>query len=438
MQGFAPALADRVSGSAQGQAETLPYRRPFGGEPPETGEGFDWRSLAASAAGAAGLAAILGSARFGGRFDQNAKLYREFIRNVSREGAPAVPASTGADWVKRLLGGSWWHGTPATEDVLKKGFAPEYEKMGLRFGEPHGVSVSADPRRASAFGSTGENVLRVWPKVDPKSVLPVWADEAHEPIIKAYMQALEHQPNLNDPRTVRDFLSELNSGGWGMKYAANEMPSRYPHIARQFNQRLSEELEKQGIQGLLYNPHRYNEYEMRILDPRKAVPIEERRFRPSDSLYQYRTKSPMGRFADLKSKRVIAPYDASIPYSMNKSLSEHYAQIPESRVLGIPSFAEAHAAKQVPKNVGQDWAQKMMGPDSYGTGNAPAPTFQGASPNMTIQAKIDLAAAHVNKNMTPNSGEWWYEVGKLLNEEGEMEAAHAAYAVASQKGAKPW
>lgn len=311
-------------------------RRPFGGAPPQDEGVFDWRNLAGAAAGLGGLAAIIGSARFGGPGGQNAKLYREFIRNVTKNAAPAVETERGGEWVKRLLGGSWWHGTPHTDAVLARGFDPTREKMGLRFGEPFGISVSASPRTAASFGVDGRNVLRVWPRVDPKSVLPVWADEAHEPLARSYLAALEA---MHNDKTIRQHLQQLNSGGWGVGYATREMPGQFPEATRLFNKVLSQDLEKQGIQGLLYNPHRYGEHELRVLDPRRAVPIESREIPFIDKQVpaEYdaaKRLAPMHRFADRKHVARNLPYAGSISWSWNRSLSEHYKNISEEQVLG--------------------------------------------------------------------------------------------------------
>ena len=44
-----------------------------------------------------------------------------------------------------------------------------------------------------------------------------------------------------------------------------------------FNQALSQQLQSQGKRGLLYNPRRWDEYEMLMLDPKYVLPVDYRK-----------------------------------------------------------------------------------------------------------------------------------------------------------------
>ena len=324
--------------------EPLPYRRPFGGEPPETG--FSWEKLATAAAGLGSLAAILGSARFG---PKQASMYRDWVRQVARVPAQEMPGGAGGEWVKRLLGGSWWHGANEPEKIIQSGFKPDmFPRMGLRFGEPAGVSLTALPYKATEFSSSGTSPIRVWPNVDPKSVLPAWSDEAAEPIMKAYLAALDTP--YKQGSTIRDLLrrfAEEQGGhaGQGLRYAANQMASRESDAAQHFNRVLSEKLGGQGIQGLIYNPHRYNEYELRVLDPAKAVTMEMRTLPETPSglspfnydvnpYRKWKRAQPMHRFDARKLDRRIKPWLDQVLYDRQKSLSEIYKNIPHEQIIG--------------------------------------------------------------------------------------------------------
>lgn len=396
-------------------------RQPFGAPPPQEG-GFDWRDLAAGAAGLGGLAAIIGSAKFG---PAQARLYRDWVRKVATQGGPAVENAPGGEWVKRLLGGSWWHGTSATpEKILQEGFSPAKAVMGVRFGEPSGVSMSAHPDMAMSFSSDARP-LRVWPNVDPKSVLPIWSQEAADPLLKAYLAALE---TPFQGKSIRDYLRSLNTGGWGVPYAVREMPSNYPQATGAFNTALGKEMEKQGIQGLLYSPHRYNEYELRVFDPKRVIPMEVRSYGDVPTGLDWEAREgwlqrndPYVRFKTLKERKVIEDYRRQIPLQENKSLSDFYKKIPEEKIFGTSMppkhdvewkdlspvdalYAKpVHSAYQELKSQpGLDWAKQMKIPEA-------AHAVVIANPPSALHPAT--------------SDSYWDKISKLLHKHGDHEAA---------------
>ena len=193
-----------------------------------------------------------------------------------------------SDIIKRGLKEPWFHGTPSIGRILgtgeevtrystdalaekvfrsiglatekETGFSPS--KMGaahgIRLGEPSGVSLTRSPQVASGFG----DVLRVGVDIPPSSVGqfvdPEMQRLLREGYTKATTSALE-KFNMS-PAGFQQWLKQAQSGTGGV-------------AVRDINQAMSDYLRQQGVEGIAYNPRRWAEYEMRVLDPKKAVPL---------------------------------------------------------------------------------------------------------------------------------------------------------------------
>lgn len=213
--------------------------------------------------------------------------YRQWMMTAAREAAPHTPMPSG-EWVNRLMRGPWWHGSEAPHKILQEGFAPEKvgKQFQQKFGEPFGVSLSASPYTAKGFitGHVERPILRVWPNVDPKSTLPVWSPEAAGPLHKAYLDALDTKvPHIGGTVGQRLDLRATSMPGksspqFFLEEVINQLRNAEPQTVDAFNRALSANLGKQGVQALLYNPSRYNESELRILDLARAIPMEAREF----------------------------------------------------------------------------------------------------------------------------------------------------------------
>lgn len=263
--------------------------------------------------------------------------YRTWLGRMAREAAPHTPMR-GGEWVNKLFRGPWWHGTPNPETVLKKGFSPtEIGRGGIRFGEPSGVSLSASPYAAEQFAHKPE-VLRVWPNVDPKSVLPVWSQEAAGPLHKAYLQALEGkgihtlQPGASVAEELASHMPpDVRPDTYMLQHAMEGLRSENPELVKAFNEYLARLLRKEGVQGLLYNPRRYGEFELRVLDPHRAVPMESR---PSSSApwEDEAVKAARRRYMMAKQKLLSSQFHEAMPKDI-VSLSDLYKLIDVKRIL---------------------------------------------------------------------------------------------------------
>lgn len=122
-------------------------------------------------------------------------------------------------------------------------------ETGTRLGEPAGVSVTRDPAVARNFG----DILRVGVNVPPSSVGEFVDPEFQRVFKEAYSRAMNLPPKLA--------LREGMTAGYGReKWAA-------------FNQAMTDYLRSKGVEAIRYNPKRWQEFELRVLDPEKAVPL---------------------------------------------------------------------------------------------------------------------------------------------------------------------
>ena len=182
--------------------------------------------------------------------------------------------------IKRGLKEPWFHGSPHAEKILGpkdwghsllnaleearigrgSGFSQEMTGLtsGLRLGEPAGVSLTRSPEVARKFG----DVLRVGVDIPPSSVGqfvdPEMQRLLREGYTKATTGALE-KFNMN-PAGFQQWLKQAQTGTGGV-------------AVKDINQAMSDYLRNQGVEAIAYNPRRWAEYEMRVLDPNKAVPL---------------------------------------------------------------------------------------------------------------------------------------------------------------------
>lgn len=167
------------------------------------------------------------------------------------------------------------------------------QSISNKLGEPAGVSLSFLPTKSKdfakdRFGNQDEYIHRVLPLYGgppTQRVANLMAPEGRMALNDAYDVAANqlispvdfHQiarqfkfspPSMMSPeyveKTIQRGLEEgLSTGHSGVG---------------SFNKALSEQLQSQGYRGLLYNPQRWNEYEMLMLDPKYALPLDYRMF----------------------------------------------------------------------------------------------------------------------------------------------------------------
>lgn len=260
------------------------------------------------------------------------KAYREFRKNIlpqliSRTGSAEKGSPAFEEMLSHLLRGNWFHGTPQgdAQKLLKMGFDPKRTSLAndIRFGEPSGYSITNNPAVARGFG--GDTVVRIQPQVARSEILvPSLTTEdkvMESPLTKAYIAAMK-----NSKVDTSSPFYRVDSGSDWLKYernAANQLEDRlgrrgeigmdefvanwldlftknyekvfgnrdpgnvvlqafralrdmHPRIPTAFNDALSADLMKQGFQAILHNPKRYGEFEMRMLNRERAVPLDLR------------------------------------------------------------------------------------------------------------------------------------------------------------------
>jgi hypothetical protein len=227
--------------------------------------------------------------------------------------------STVPDPADLILRGSWFHGmSDESRNVLSPAMTQLYKtdralklanEFGIpgsthalpsytRFGEPYGISLTASPSIAAKFAAD-ENIHRVMPLYGgppTERTLQLWKPEHQKRFNEAYNEAFNEWLNTGAKRGAEGYTSKHYTLANLIENNArvnllNDIPNNYnpiealatssftPEVAG-FNTQFSQNLQNQGIRGLLYNPRRFGEYEMLMLDPKYAMPLD---YRPAGS-----------------------------------------------------------------------------------------------------------------------------------------------------------
>ncbi len=207
------------------------------------------------------------------------------------------------DPIDQMLRGSLYHGSSQLErDAISKmareinpdkvhhalidaneyGFTKslhDANSISNKLGEPAGVSLSMLPTKAAEFNNVDKEYIH--------RIMPLYGGPPTERVVN--LMSPKGRTALNDAYDVV-FNQNLNLDRLGRGLQLNiEHPIRIPGAMEdmfvrqlpgtgEFNRALSDQLQSSGYRGLLYNPQRWNEYEMLMLDPKYALPLDYRKF----------------------------------------------------------------------------------------------------------------------------------------------------------------
>jgi len=202
-------------------------------------------------------------------------------------------------------------GAEGVKSIMQHGFKSDPEHIGKSFGsflgEPAGVSLTGDPRQATLFGKSGwgtadegivqEGLMRVGLE-SPESSLAKFSDpEFKRSYKRSYEKAGEFDqiitpenvsfgegmnPDLYDSKMAdylfyrkgspgkHNFMDMVNQGNITTGDAESFLTKK---MVREFNERLRRNLVDEGIEGIRYSPHRYNESEIRAFMDEKIHPF---------------------------------------------------------------------------------------------------------------------------------------------------------------------
>ncbi len=204
-----------------------------------------------------------------------------------------------SDPIDQILRGSWYHGMSKVARETLLGETPEWHpgllealqvanvkgfpishhdafSMSNRLGEPSGVSLSMLPTKTREF-SADEFIHRVLPlyKGSPtERIVNLMTPEGRKALNDAYDVVMNKQIDVSH-------IANIISPGHGF-YPSLENIDPFLSVLPSgreigpFNQALSQQLQSSGYRGLLYNPRRWNEYEMLMLDPKYVLPLDYR------------------------------------------------------------------------------------------------------------------------------------------------------------------
>ena len=154
-----------------------------------------------------------------------------------------------------------------------------YSSASVKAWESYKNLGGADPPFARTFptfgGAPSERVLPAW--VAPETQ---WAQD----IIKdAYIESLPKSVIGELKFAIKRLKRGGNWEGYKGSSTTNVIKDEFDGfgLSREsqketFNKRISQNLLKKGYKALLYSPERYNEYEMRMLDPRDVLMLDMR------------------------------------------------------------------------------------------------------------------------------------------------------------------
>lgn len=225
---------------------------------------------------------------------------------------------SGAGPIDQILRGSWYHGMSdvsrrATQNpldletlmqfgskeptVLNQRALAVANEMGFplslhdaqsisnKLGEPAGVSISMLPTKAKQF-SADDYIHRVLPQYGgppTERTVNLMTPEGRTALNDAYDVVLNSQ--MREHSVIPELANSLGEGakyGQELKsFGGNSVLDFFNnvnyHRIGPFNQQLSNQLQSSGYRGILYNPRRWDEYEMLMLDPKYVLPLDYRR-----------------------------------------------------------------------------------------------------------------------------------------------------------------
>ena len=160
------------------------------------------------------------------------------------------------------------------------------QSMSNKWGEPAGVSTSFLPTKSGTMFSPDEYIHRLLPLYGgppTERVVNLMQQGGRETLRDAYTRAFGKLLTESDPaalnrlaRYSRESIeSPLNLNPLERSIRDFQQSS---DLTGKFNLGLSNELQSMGKRGILYNPQRYDEYEMLMLDPKYALPLDYRMF----------------------------------------------------------------------------------------------------------------------------------------------------------------
>lgn len=215
-----------------------------------------------------------------------------------------------SDPIDQILRGSWYHGMsgearnkvygPLLPSELRDTALAEANYSGFplslhdsasisnKLGEPAGVSISMLPTKAKDF-SADEYIHRVLPQYGgppTQRVVNLMSPEGRTALNDAYDVVLNKYLSQDfgyGPSNLRALGEHIDYNMYNMTNKEAPIQSLMQDWApkmstTQFNPVLSNQLQSQGYRGILYNPQRWNEYEMLMLDPKYVLPLDYRKY----------------------------------------------------------------------------------------------------------------------------------------------------------------
>ena len=209
-------------------------------------------------------------------------MQREFKSRGSKESAAGyLGADPMSKTIQDTLRGVFWHGRqtypePRVEGgILKEATFESVRRKKTKIGEPTGISLTSDPGVADRFGDY-QGFSRVTPRFGgppEKNILRAWEEPTGQILKQEYDKAAAKllSENKEHPVLRKAFSEDVSN-----KDKFIRALSRSGTLLEEFNTTMTKGLEERGYKGIIYNPNRYNEYELKLFNPANALRLDKR------------------------------------------------------------------------------------------------------------------------------------------------------------------
>ena len=250
------------------------------------------------------------------------------------------------NFFRNLLKGSWFHRRSTVPDKEVASTLAESRSNILRFGEPHGTSLTKNPR----LQGFGDKLLRVRPVFEGDPLEKVVLHQ-FEPGTKLTNEAYES--------AVRRLAAESpvlqREAGYGMRGIRDKGSLQAAVPRRKFNDTLTEELENRGKRGILYSPsQRYAEYELKMFPGHREQGKGSAWVKLLDERNPY--SKEIDKYEDLIGDRLRNKWILEAKAGKYHHLKEHYSEIDLAKI-----GREIDATLPIPKGKSQVAVPKTLG-----------------------------------------------------------------------------
>jgi len=234
-----------------------------------------------------------------------AKAVRKAMQQELKARGPAMTAGREAEVASDMIRSTYFHGrktyvTPKQYDTgsklaVNEPWTGKFEQYSgksqsrpdfrhargkeLEFGEPLGISLSTKPGKASAFAHSSQ-VARVMPLFGgppEHQTVMAWTPSGGK-VIKDVYEAVLRKSIQTNPELKSMFTAGISKGLFkgSSFYGTTKSALKLKVGQKEFNQALADEYLARGFKAIQYSPHRFDEFELKMFDPKDVLMVDKR------------------------------------------------------------------------------------------------------------------------------------------------------------------